>query len=287
MTWDCDQAEEKTSELLVDLATNSGRNRGQNTVSLVGSRKPWSVPNCSRARPPDGLAAVGWTEFSRREGSYGYRFSAMRDHAGRLAGQQRAITFFQEMRQSESEMAKCPICNSRKGKRKCLVADALICTQCCGETRTEEACSGCIFYQKPKRKYEEVPAYSPAEMERDMELETYGNAIEGALCAYDVENNNRLSDKDAIRILELLIDKYHFKDQKTDDEREIVKNGVAYVDGAIESDLNKVSDEEVVKLLGVIRFVAKRRTKIGREYMNLIHQYVGRRVGTGIRLMQG
>lgn len=112
-------------------------------------------------------------------------------------------------------------------------------------------------------------------------------AIEGALCAYDTENDNRLSDNDAIRILELLIDKYHFKDQKTDDEREIVKNGVTYVDGAIEGDLNKVNDEEITKVLGVIRFVAKRRTKIGREYMNLIHQYVGRRVGTGIRLMQG
>lgn len=144
-----------------------------------------------------------------------------------------------------------------------------------------------MFYQAPKRKYEEVPAYSPAEMERDMNLQTSGMAIEGALCAYDTENDNRLSDNDAIRILELLIDKYHFKDQKTDDEREIVKNGVTYVDGAIEGDLNKVNDEEITKVLGVIRFVAKRRTKIGREYMNLIHQYVGRRVGTGIRLMQG
>lgn len=168
----------------------------------------------------------------------------------------------------------------------CLVADALICSQCCGETRAEEACSGCVFYQAPKRKYEQVPAYSPADMERDMDLQTYGNAIEGALCAYDMENDSTLSDNDAIRILELLIDKYHFKDQKTNDEREIVKNGVAFVDNAIDIDLKKVGDEEITKVLGVIRFVAKRRTKIGREYMSVIRQYVGMRVGSGMRVLQ-
>ena len=43
-----------------------------------------------------------------------------------------------------------------------------------------------------------------------MELESYGNSIEGALCAYDIENEEKLKDSDAIRIIELLIDKYHF-----------------------------------------------------------------------------
>ncbi|NEV63799.1 hypothetical protein [Thiorhodococcus minor] len=119
-----------------------------------------------------------------------------------------------------------------------------------------------------------------------MDLQTYGNAIEGALCAYDMENDSTLSDNDAIRILELLIDKYHFKDQKTNDEREIVKNGVAFVDNAIDIDLKKVGDEEITKVLGVIRFVAKRRTKIGREYMSVIRQYVGMRVGSGMRVLQ-
>ena len=102
-------------------------------------------------------------------------------------------------------MAKCPICNTRKGKRKCLIADGLICSLCCGNTRTEKACSKCVFYQKPKRKYNEVPAYSVSEMDGNMELESYGNSIEGALCAYDIENEGKLNDSDAIRIIELLI----------------------------------------------------------------------------------
>jgi hypothetical protein len=183
-------------------------------------------------------------------------------------------------------MAKCPICNSRKGKRKCLIADSLICSLCCGNTRTEEACSECVFYQKPKKKYNEVPAYSVSEMDGNMELEFYGNSIEGALCAYDIENEGKLNDSDAIRIIELLIDKYHFQDQEIEQEHQTIVNGFNYVDKSIREDLKDVENEKIVKVLGVIRFVAKRRTKTGREYMNVIHQYVGQRVGSGMRILR-
>jgi hypothetical protein len=183
-------------------------------------------------------------------------------------------------------MAKCPICNSRKGKRKCLIADGLICSLCCGNTRTEEACSECVFYQKPKKKYNEVPAYSVSEMDGNMELESYGNSIEGALCAYDIENEGKLNDSDAIRIIELLIDKYHFQDQEIEQEHQTIVNGFNYVDKSIREDLKDVENEKIVKVLGVIRFVAKRRTKTGREYMNVIHQYVGQRVGSGMRILR-
>jgi hypothetical protein len=143
-----------------------------------------------------------------------------------------------------------------------------------------------VFYQKPKRNYNEVPAYSVSEMDGNMELESYGNTIEGALCAYDIENGGKLNDSDAIRIIELLIDKYHFQSQQMDQEHLIVVNGVNYVDKSIREDLKDVRNEEIAKVLGVVRFVARRRTKIGREYMTVIHQYVGQRVGSGIRILQ-
>ncbi len=50
-------------------------------------------------------------------------------------------------------------------------------------------------------------------MDGNMELESYGNSIEGALCAYDIENERKLNDSDAIRIVDLLIDKYYFRDE--------------------------------------------------------------------------
>ncbi len=183
-------------------------------------------------------------------------------------------------------MAKCPICNSKKGKRKCPVQDGLICTLCCGTTRTEEVCSECGFYKKPKRKYNEVPAYSVSEMDGNMELESYGNSIEGALCAYDIEIGGKLNDRDAIRIIELLIDKYHFQDQQMDQEHQIIVDGVSYVEKSIEEDLQDIGSEEIVKVLGVIRFVARRRTKIGREYMEIVHQYVGPRTAPGVRILR-
>lgn len=183
-------------------------------------------------------------------------------------------------------MAKCPICNSRKGKRKCLIVDALICSLCCGNTREAEACSECRFYQKPKRKYNDVPAYSVSEMDGDIELESYGNSVEGALCAYDIEIGNILNDSDAIRIIELLIDIYYFGDQQIEEEKQIIVDGVNYIENSIREDLSNVSTETIVKILGVIRFVARRRTNTGREYMKVIHQYVGQRVGPGIRVLQ-
>ena len=183
-------------------------------------------------------------------------------------------------------MAKCPICNSKKGKRQCLIVNSPICSLCCGNTRTAELCLECRFYQKPKRKCNDAPAYSIYEMDGNTELEAYGNTIEGALCSYDIENENKLKDSDAIKIIELLIDMHHFGDQKIDTDSQIIANGVDYVEAAIRKDMHEVSNEKIVKILGVIRFVAKRRTKIGREYMNIIHQYVGQRIDTGIRILR-
>jgi hypothetical protein len=183
-------------------------------------------------------------------------------------------------------MAKCPICNSRKGKRKCLITNDMICSLCCGSTRTEAACSKCMFYQKPKRNYHEVPAYSVSDMEDNMEFISYGNSIEGALCTYDIKKEGKLNDNDAIRIIELLIDRYHFQDQHMNNENQMITDGVHYVERSMIEDLENVENEDIVKILGAIRFVAKRRTKTGREYMTLIQHYIGQRIGSGIRILQ-
>jgi hypothetical protein len=182
-------------------------------------------------------------------------------------------------------MSKCPICNSKKGRRSCLIVDTHICSLCCGETRVPELCSECQYYQKPKRKYNEVPAYSTSEMDGNRELESYGYSIEGALCAYDIDKENILKDSDAIKIIELLIDIHYFNDQIIEADNQLIINGVNYVNAAIEKDLQNVDSEVIVKTLGVIRFVAKRRTNTGKEYMNIIHQFVGTRVDTGIRII--
>lgn len=180
-------------------------------------------------------------------------------------------------------MAKCPLCNSRKGKRQCLIAEAPICSLCCGTTRTEDACAGCGFYQAPRRDYSAIPAYSVSEMDGNFELERCGNAIEGALCAYDAKHGYGLTDNDAIRIIERLMDRYHFGDQRIAEESDLIQDGFVEADNAIKQDLEDCGVDELVKVLGVIRFVARRRTRRGREYMQVIHRYVGQRLAPGIR----
>lgn len=182
-------------------------------------------------------------------------------------------------------MAKCPVCDSRKGKRQCVIANGLVCSLCCGTIRKEDLCLDCSYYQKPKRKYNEVPSFSTNEMHDSVQLTEYSNAIEGAFCSYDVENNKTLNDADVIKILELLIDKYHFKDAQINSDNPFLLAGFDFVDAVIREDLAGIDELVLVKVLCILYFVAKRRTKTGREYMNVIHTYVGPRISSGVRAL--
>jgi len=73
----------------------------------------------------------------------------------------------------------------------------MICSLCCGESRSAEMCTGCSYYQKPKRKYNKIPRFTTIQMADDPQLEEYGKVIEGALCAYDIKEESKLGDKDA------------------------------------------------------------------------------------------
>jgi hypothetical protein len=186
-------------------------------------------------------------------------------------------------------MAKCPICCSRKGKRKCLIKDGPICTPCCGETRKEETCRGCPFYKEPslKRKYNEVPSYTPRQMDANIELQEYSNAIEAAICAFDQDTEQRMNDTIPIRVIELLLDKYHFRDESVIFDNDLLERAFHYVNKIIETDLSKLPTDKLTKVLAVIHFVAKRRSRGGREYLEIIKQYVGIRVAPGVRIMRG
>lgn len=48
-------------------------------------------------------------------------------------------------------MSKCTICLTRKGERKCLITNTFICSLCCGQTRKEDTCSSCWYFQNRGR----------------------------------------------------------------------------------------------------------------------------------------
>ena len=111
-------------------------------------------------------------------------------------------------------MAKCAICTSRKGKRKCMAENSFVCSLCCGQSRTPEKCTGCSFYKdvSQNKNYRKVPFYGTNQMSDSMELQDVANVIESILCGFDIEDGNEFKDKTALELIELAIDKYHFKE---------------------------------------------------------------------------
>ncbi|TAN47134.1 MAG: hypothetical protein EPN21_18430 [Methylococcaceae bacterium] len=184
-------------------------------------------------------------------------------------------------------MAKCRLCNLRQEKRKCHLVQGMICSLCCGQKRNKVECEGCVFYKEadPRKKYSGIPRYTPQEMDGDFGLQDYSNAIEGSLCAFDSETGNKMKDESAIKILELLLDKYHFKEETTEFSDNFIEQGFAQVKATIDMDLRHVPEEEIVKILSAIRFVADRRAQGGRDYLAIIHKYVGKRVAAGVRIL--
>ena len=184
-------------------------------------------------------------------------------------------------------LAKCSICNSRKGKRKCTREKGWVCSQCCGNTRQAERCQGCEFYRQstPTRRYAGIPRFSTQDMASDFQLQSYADAIEGTLCVWDHSHQRLLSDISALRIIEMLLDKYYYHDSDVSCTDSLLREGFDMVLNSISDDLADVSEGVIVKILGVIHFVARRRSRGGREYLDVIQQYVGLRVGSGMRLL--
>lgn len=183
-------------------------------------------------------------------------------------------------------MAKCPICSSRKGKRKCLVEDAFICSLCCGQSRNPENCAGCSWYKDPSqnRNYKKVPYYSLKQMQDSRTLEDISNVIESTLCRLSVENEETFTDKTAAGIIESYVDKYHFKDSELQFSDPAVETGFNVLSEVINKELSTTPEEQIIKVLATIYRSIQRRTNRGWEYLEFIKKFVGMKAGPGVRV---
>lgn len=185
-------------------------------------------------------------------------------------------------------MAKCPICNSRKGKRKCQAVDGFVCTICCGETRNEKRCGDCSFMKKTVlvRNYTAVPHIPPQVMSDSMNLQDKANVIESAICQFDQIHQNQLTDAIVLKIVQLLMDKYFFGDSVLNFGDALEKEGFEIVDQAIQQDIKTLNNQDLSRIIGTIYRSVKRRMAGNRNYLEFIHQYVGKRVGSGVRVLR-
>jgi hypothetical protein len=184
-------------------------------------------------------------------------------------------------------MSKCPVCNSRKGKRQCQAHGALVCSLCCGTSRALTACHGCSFYEAPERRYGELPRYSTKEMEDSTELREISFPVEAAVCSLDRDHGFVLRDAQAIAIFELLLDLYAFGDARDTVAARIAALDCGSVVDLVECELRTCDRATIAKVIATVRFVACRRASGGRGHLELLHRYCGSFVtkGVGLRIL--
>lgn len=182
-------------------------------------------------------------------------------------------------------MATCSICNARKGKRKCLKG-GLACSQCCGETRGPETCNGCSFFGDgiPLKNYRSIPYYETTALTNSPVLENIANVIESTLCAFDVRSEGRFTDKEALRLIELLLNEHHFKEPLPAIEPPAFASSCTEMRQILASELSAVDEGDLIKVLATVYRSIQRRTNGGNAYLNFIQRYVGPRIGSGKRL---
>ena len=180
---------------------------------------------------------------------------------------------------------KVSYCNSRKGKRKCVAANSYVCSVCCGHSRNAEKCETCSYFKDDSvnRNYNKSPHIALPVMADNPVLNDYTDVIESALCQFDLDHHENISDKQAFRLMELLLDKYFFGDLTISFKNKLEEEGFELIDSAIKENLAELSSYQVSELLGRIYRSIRRRDLRDREYMEFIKRHVGIRLGKGIR----
>ncbi|BBO81784.1 hypothetical protein DSCO28_23500 [Desulfosarcina ovata subsp. sediminis] len=117
-------------------------------------------------------------------------------------------------------------------------------------------------------------------------LQDISNLVESILCSFDIEFDGVFKDRTALKLLEIAFDKYHFNDLELSFPDSTIRRLFEKMTQTIEKELSKVPKEYLVKVMASIYRSIQRRTNGGREYLIFIQQYVGARVGPGIRAIK-
>lgn len=110
-------------------------------------------------------------------------------------------------------------------------------------------------------------------MSNDFNLQNIAEGIEKCLC--EIDNENNINDAVATRIVELLLDKYFFNDEKLFFNSPLEEMGFSYIDKHMKRNLKDISTEEVNRVLATILRSIKRHNNGARGYLHFAHQFVG------------
>lgn len=110
-------------------------------------------------------------------------------------------------------------------------------------------------------------------MDSNLQLQNISEIIERELCRFD--KGYVIVDETAKRIIERLLDKYHFRESSIVFENNFEKVGFVSVKNLIEKNRREIPDEVIVKVFGAILRSIKRHTNGKREYLDFIDHFVG------------
>lgn len=78
---------------------------------------------------------------------------------------------------------------------------------------------------EPKSNYNKIPRYPINKVANDLELQDNADVVESAICQFDEELNLTINDNIALRLTELLLDRYYFNDKEIKFKTKLEENG--------------------------------------------------------------
>lgn len=105
------------------------------------------------------------------------------------------------------------------------------------------------------------------------ELESIADVVELSLCRIWVHDNQHVDDRTAARLVELMIDRYHFNDEKPRADTSVLEEGFRYFLQNIGEKLAHVHPEQLVKVLAAVYRSIQRRTVGGSSYLQFVSQF--------------
>jgi hypothetical protein len=118
-----------------------------------------------------------------------------------------------------------------------------------------------------------VPYFSTEEMAKSPELEGIAENIEIVLCMVWAADSENVNDRTAARLVERMIDKYHFKDEKQPITELVMASGDPFLSLAVSKELMHVPAETLVKVLAAVYRAIQRRTNGGSGYLEFVSQF--------------
>lgn len=124
-----------------------------------------------------------------------------------------------------------------------------------------------------------MPYYTTQEMADNPALKFIADVIESTLSQVWTNDPQNVNDRTAARLVELLIDRYHFNDETPQADSPLLDAGFSLFLQEIDTDLSQISPEQLVKVLAAVYRSIQRRTVGGTSYLQFISQFTGTHPG--------